>query len=117
MASYPFISQRVFVEVFLQKSIPAQIRQLIFLSSNTKNKLTNLCGNRPLQNDLINAFCEMSLLALVLSLEMKSPALARAPTPGSPPANTPACSCGLSMHVALFSILWNKILEYLPDRP
>ena len=31
-----------FLQVVLQKSIPAQIRQLI---SNTTNKLTDLCGD------------------------------------------------------------------------
>ena len=42
-------------------SIPAQICQLILVISNIKNKLTNLCGNRHLQNDFIDTFCETKM--------------------------------------------------------
>ena len=43
----------------LQKSITAQIRQLFFIITDTKNKSTDLCGNRLLQNDFINSFREI----------------------------------------------------------
>ena len=31
-----------------------------FIITGIKNKLTDLCGNRLLQSDLMNVFCEMS---------------------------------------------------------
>ena len=43
----------------LQKSTSPQIRQLIFIT-NTKNKLTDLYGNRLLQNEFMNTLCEMN---------------------------------------------------------
>ena len=46
-------------KVGLQKSISAQIRQLILDISNTKDKLTNLRGNWSLQNNFINTLCEI----------------------------------------------------------
>ena len=44
----------------VQKKIPAQIRQLIFILLIIKDKLMNVCGNRLLQNGVIHTFCEMN---------------------------------------------------------
>ena len=46
-------------QVVPQKSIPAQIRQLIFISVMIKDKLTDLWGNWLLQSDFTNTFCEI----------------------------------------------------------
>ena len=40
------------------RGAPPQIRQLIFTSTNQKNKLTDLWGNRLLHNDFNNNLCE-----------------------------------------------------------
>ena len=48
-------------EVLLQKSTSVRIRQLTFTITNTKIKLTDLCGNVLLQNDCENTLCEMSV--------------------------------------------------------
>ena len=56
------LSHRKCLQLHFAKSIPAQIRQLILHHhSSSKNKLTNLCGNRLLQNNFINTFCEIHL--------------------------------------------------------
>ena len=41
-------------------SVPAQIRQLIFIMM--EDELTDLCGNRVLQNDLVNTSCQIKTL-------------------------------------------------------
>jgi hypothetical protein len=41
----------------LQKSIPAQIRQLVLYYFK---RLTNLCGNRLIQDDFINTLCKIN---------------------------------------------------------
>ena len=40
----------------LQKSVPAEIRQLILQVRNDEDTLTDLCGNILLQHDCMNAF-------------------------------------------------------------
>ena len=47
-------------KVVLQKSIPTQIRQLIFIWVTVKDKLTNLWGSWLLQNDFRNTLCEIN---------------------------------------------------------
>ena len=53
-ASDLFLTESIY-QVVLQKSIPARICQLILY----KNKLMDLWGNQVLQNDFVNAFCEI----------------------------------------------------------
>ena len=49
-------------KIVLRKPIPAQIRQRV--SIMIKDKLTDLCVNRLLQNDLKNTCCETKLVPL-----------------------------------------------------
>jgi len=63
--SESLISQKVFIKSFCKKSIPAQIRKLVLDISKIK-ELTNLCGYWFLQNNLINAFCEIKSLEVDL---------------------------------------------------
>ena len=46
-------------KVVLQKSIPAKFVKLFFASDIIKNKFTDLCGNRLLQNNFLNTLCEI----------------------------------------------------------
>ena len=62
MRCYVFISQKVFIMSFFKGQLPHKSVNLFFILVIPMNKLTNICGNRLLQNDLIiNTFCEISL--------------------------------------------------------
>ena len=54
-----FISQKVFIRSFCKSQFPHKSVHLSLITTNTKNKLTNLCGNRLLQNDFVNTFREI----------------------------------------------------------
>ena len=54
-------SQKVFIMSFCKGRIPHKSVNLSFIITHMKNKLTDLCGNRLLPNDIINAFCERRL--------------------------------------------------------
>ena len=51
--------QKVFTTSFCKCQFPHKFVNLSFIITNINNKLTDLCGNYLLENDLINAFCEM----------------------------------------------------------
>jgi len=53
------ISQKVFIKSFFKSQFPHKSVKLSFIITNMKNKLTNLRGNRLLQNDMTNDFCEI----------------------------------------------------------
>ena len=54
------VSQGKKCEAVLQKSTPAQIRQLIlYIGNDKKDKLMDLCGNWLLQNEFLNTFCDI----------------------------------------------------------
>ena len=46
---------------FCTSQFPHKSANLAFMITNIKNKLTNLCGNRLLQNNFTNSFCEIRL--------------------------------------------------------
>ena len=49
-------------KVALHKSIPAKKSvNLFFISVIINDKFADLCGNRLLQNDFMNTFCEVNL--------------------------------------------------------
>ena len=54
------IYEKVFIKMFCKSHVWHKSVDFFFISTNIKNKLTDLCGNRLLQNDLINTLCEMS---------------------------------------------------------
>jgi hypothetical protein len=54
------ISQKVFVESFGKSPFPHRFVNLSMIITNIKNKLTDSCWNWLLQNDFINALCEIS---------------------------------------------------------
>ena len=56
-----FISQKVFINSLCKSQFPHKSVNLNIFITNIKNKLTNLCWNRLLQNDLMNTFCEIRL--------------------------------------------------------
>ena len=58
MAFFYYLTQSVF-KVVLQKSTPHKFVDLSCTITNIKNNLTDLCGNRLLQNDVENTLCEI----------------------------------------------------------
>jgi hypothetical protein len=53
------ISQKVLVKSFSKIQLPHKSVNVSFIITNVKNKLTDVCGNRLLQNGLINTSCEI----------------------------------------------------------
>ena len=56
------ISQKVFINSFCTSRFPHKSVNLFFKSVMIKDELTDLCGNEPLQNDVINTYCEINFL-------------------------------------------------------
>ena len=56
------ISQKVFTTLFCKSQFPNQSVHVSFIIINIRDKLTDLCGDRLLQNDCINTFCEKRTL-------------------------------------------------------
>ena len=54
------ISHTVLLKPFCRSKIPYKFVNLSFIVANMKHKLTYLCANRLLQNDLNNALCEIT---------------------------------------------------------
>ena len=57
------ISQKVFMKLFCKSLFQQKCVNLVFILVIIKDKLTDLCGNGLLQNDVINTFCEISSYA------------------------------------------------------
>ena len=55
------IPQGVFIMSFCRSQLPHKSVNLLSITTDINDKLTNSCGNRLLQNDFINIFCETSL--------------------------------------------------------
>ena len=53
------ISQKVFIKSSCKSQLPQISVNLSFIFTYMKKKLTDLCGNWLLQNNVVNAFCEM----------------------------------------------------------
>ena len=53
------ISHNVFLKTLCESQFPDKRVNLFLISEIVKDKLTDLCGNRLLQNDFINTFCEI----------------------------------------------------------
>jgi len=53
------ISHKVFFKSFCRSELPHKSFNVSFYIANMTNTLTNLCGNRLLQNDFENTFCEI----------------------------------------------------------
>ena len=58
---WAFISNKVFSKTFRRSQFPQKIVNVFFISAIVKDKLTDFCGNRLLQNDFLNTFCEIRL--------------------------------------------------------
>jgi len=60
------ISQRVFSKSFCKRQFPHKFVNLFFVLVivKIKDQSTILCGNRLLQNDFMNTFCEINTLTL-----------------------------------------------------
>ena len=56
------ISHKVFFKALCRSQLPPKSNNLSFSVTNVKSKLTNLCGNRLLQNDLQNTCDKMRAL-------------------------------------------------------
>ena len=54
------ISHKEFITSFCKSLFPDELVKLSFIITNIKNRLTDLCGNRLLQNDLMNTFYGIS---------------------------------------------------------
>jgi len=52
------LSQKVFITWFCTSQFPHKSVNLSSIITNMKNELTDLCGNRLLQNDIMNTFWE-----------------------------------------------------------
>jgi hypothetical protein len=52
------ISQKVFIQWFRKSRFPHKSVNLSCVTTNIKDKLTDLCGNLLLQDDITNSFCE-----------------------------------------------------------
>ena len=61
-----FISQKVFTKSFCKSQFPHKFVNLSITITDIKNKLTSLCGNQLLQDDVINTLFETSFSWLVL---------------------------------------------------
>ena len=57
-----FISQKVFLQLLCKSECPHKSFNLTFITTNINKKLTDLCGNGLVQNDVINTFCEIGVL-------------------------------------------------------
>ena len=57
------ISQKRLIMSFCKSQFPHKCVNLAFIITNIKNKLTDLCENRLLQNDFINTFYAINLRA------------------------------------------------------
>jgi len=55
-AATSLFSQKVFIKLFYKSQFPHKSVNLSFIITDTKNKVTDLCGNRLLPNDFINTF-------------------------------------------------------------
>ena len=51
----------IFVKSFGKSQFPHKAVNLSFIIANLKNILTDLCGNRLFQNNVINTFCEINM--------------------------------------------------------
>ena len=56
------ISQKVCIKLFCKRQFPHKFVNLSLFIANAKDKLTDLCGNRLMQNDVEDTFCEIELL-------------------------------------------------------
>jgi len=66
-------SQNLFYEVILQKSMPAQIRQLVIYVSNNKGYVGAIVRELTCANQLyVNTFCEMSLGLRIQGLGLRA---------------------------------------------
>ena len=89
-----FISQEVFIKSFGKSQFPHKFGNLSFIIINTKNKLTDLCGNQLLQNDFIDTFCEIKTLAVQVfsydtpMLTRMTPTAANSAVPPDPKPST-----------------------------
>jgi hypothetical protein len=54
------ILQKVSIIFFCKSQFPHKFVDSSFMIANAKNRLTGLCGNRLLPNDVINTLCEIS---------------------------------------------------------
>ena len=64
--THTLIIHKLFIKSFYKSQFPHKSVNLSLLFTNMKNKLTDLCGNRLLQNDFINTLCETNSPADVL---------------------------------------------------
>ena len=53
-------SRKVFIESFRKGQFPHKSVQLFFILAIMKHRLKNMCGNRLLRNDVVNAFGEIN---------------------------------------------------------
>ena len=60
--STSLISPKLFMTSFCKSQFPHKSVNLFPIITNTKNKLTDLCGNRLLQNDLKNTLREIKVM-------------------------------------------------------
>jgi hypothetical protein len=56
----------------LQKSIPAQIRQPVFILGTMTDQLTNFWGSLLVQNDIKKSLCEIRVVMQVEAVAQKS---------------------------------------------
>ena len=56
-----FIQHKMILKSFCKSQFPQKIVNLFFTLVMVKAKFTDLCGNRLLQDDFMNTFCEMRL--------------------------------------------------------
>ena len=54
------ISHNVFLKTLCESQFPYEFVNVFLILEIVKDKLTNLCGNRLLQNDLKETLCEIS---------------------------------------------------------
>ena len=55
------ILQKVYIKSFRKSQFPDKSVNLSFIITNMHSKLTDLCGNRFLQCDFMNTFCEINV--------------------------------------------------------
>ena len=60
----------MFIKSVCRSHPPHKSVNLSFTITNTKNKLTDLCGNRLLQNDFKNTLCEINLILSIRFLQI-----------------------------------------------
>ena len=78
------ISKKVFMKSICKSQFPQKNVNLSFSITKIKNQLTDLCGNRLLQNDHINTFCKTRYinLASCVFTEQRGNALIRVKSSG-----------------------------------